>query len=200
MEMSITRALAELKLADKKITQKIKELTSAYLVKKKDKAECEKEMASMQSKYQSILDLIARRNNIKRLIVASNATVTVLIGGKTMTVAEAIERKTSIELEKNLVRTIRESYYSCKQDQEQYNSNVDLKADEQAKNIATGEDVKSEAYAAIREMFVKDNEVHLICLQNCEELIEKLQDNIDEFESEVDFVLSESNTKTTIKV
>ena len=43
------------------------------------------------------MDLIKRRDAITKAIVASNAVTEVTINGETMTVASAIELKTSIE-------------------------------------------------------------------------------------------------------
>ena len=48
------------------------------------------------SDFQSLNDLIKRRNQVKNAIVSSNAVTKVTVGGQTMTVAEAIEYKTII--------------------------------------------------------------------------------------------------------
>jgi len=200
MQMSITRALAELKLTDKKINQKISELMPAVLAKEKDHSKAETMVANNQSLYQSIKDLIKRRDAIKRKIVLSNATTTVVIGGVTMTVAEAIEKKTSIEFDKKLERQLREGFYTVKNQSITHNENVDNKADNQAKAAAESEAANPEVYKAIREMFVKDNQVNVHAINNIEQEVDRLRDSIDEFETEVDFVLSESNTKTTIEV
>ena len=100
-KISITEALNELKLYDSKI---LKAITNAKLVgaakKFSDKVGVfKKEDFEDRAKasYQSVTDLIANRNALKSAIVKSNAITEVTVNGKTMTVAEAIERKNSID-------------------------------------------------------------------------------------------------------
>ena len=200
MKISITRALAELKLTDKKINQKINELTPAYALKKEGVEEGTEDIKRQAEKLQSIQDLINRRANIKREIVLSNAAATVTIAGKNMTVADAIERKTSIQFNKDLQRKLREGYYSAVQNAERHNDQVDQNADKQAQAALQSEGEKGAAYEAVRRVFVDNNKAELIAISDVENTIEKIQDDIDNFEMEVDFILSESNTKTMIEV
>ena len=60
--------------------------------------------------YQSIEALIKRRNAIKSAIVVSNATTKIEVAGVKMTVAEAIERKTSISYDIQLLDKLKEVY------------------------------------------------------------------------------------------
>jgi molybdopterin synthase catalytic subunit len=65
--------------------------------------------------YQSINDLITRRNRLKSAIILSNATTKVKIGDTVLTVAEVIERKQSLKYYKTLfdkLKTNRETYES----------------------------------------------------------------------------------------
>ncbi len=106
MKLTITRALSELKLLDKRIR---KEIEAAYFVagvqkKKKIIGMYTKEEFSSRSQGEvdSIQSMTERRKIIKSAIVNSNARTMVTIVGNTMAVAEAIERKTSIEYEETL--------------------------------------------------------------------------------------------------
>ena len=97
---SIHRALAELKLLDKRITKTIDNL-KVITYKKGNKLEYniteEEFKAVVEADMQSVKDLITRRKEIKEKIVKSNAETLVTIAGKEMTVAAAIERKESIK-------------------------------------------------------------------------------------------------------
>lgn len=64
----------------------------------------------VQSAYQSVKDLMKRRNDIKSAIVLSNAMTRVKIADKEYTVAEAIERKTSIQYEVQLMQKMKNEY------------------------------------------------------------------------------------------
>lgn len=201
MQISITRALAELKLTDKKILQKTNELKVAHTCRKENHELAKELIKKETARLQSITDLIARRNALKVGIVKSNAETNVTVGGKVMTVAAAIERKTSIVLDKTLLRTMRDSYYSVKDMHDRQNSNVEAQADEKAAQALNGDsESQGDAYEAVRKVYVDANKSYFEAIENVEDLIDKMQDEIDDFESEVDFVLSESNTKTMIEV
>jgi hypothetical protein len=68
--MSITRALAELKLLDRRIEKKISEGDYVYFLSKKYKNQLSNEqlISNSKSTFQSITDLIERRKRIKRQV------------------------------------------------------------------------------------------------------------------------------------
>lgn len=114
MKLTVTRALTELKTLDARINRKIQEgvfigfTTGRNPVRGyKNNEEFERDV---KANYQSIQDLIKRRNIIKRTIVLSNANTYIEIAGKRMTVAEAIERKNSIQYEKELLKQMEKEY------------------------------------------------------------------------------------------
>ena len=198
--MSINRALSELKLLNKKITDKTGRLQVAVGIQQKTVIVKVDFINTVKANVQQLRDLITNRNNIKSAIVLSNAKTKVTIGDKTMTVAEAIERKTSIELEKSLNKKMREDYYGLKSQIEQHNNNAKAQADKQAEAAlgAATEGDKGTQYKAIFDAYYDANKADVLAPNDIEVQIEKDQDLIDEFESEVDFILSESNTKTSI--
>ena len=93
MSMSVKQCLSELKSIQVQIDSGIKNSTFIDL-KKND-------ITSVS--YQSIIDLLERRNRIKASIVQSNAFTMVTIAGKTYTVADALERMRNISYEKGLL-------------------------------------------------------------------------------------------------
>ena len=204
MDMSINRALSELKLLNKKITDKTAKLQVAGTVMAKNTSDGEKTafVDQANSGIQAIRDLIKRRNRIKSSIVMSNADTKVSIGGVSMTVAEAIERKSSIELDKALNRKMREGYFGQKQVCEQHNVKATEQANKQVEQVlgAATEGDKGTQAKAVFDAYYEANRAGLLAPDGIEAQIEKDQEAIDEFEMEVDFILSESNTKTTITV
>jgi len=200
--ISINRALSELKLLNKKIEDKTDKLEVAIGTQKINETDKEAFLAKADADIQQVRGLIARRNLIKSAVVLSNANTSIVVAGQLMTVAEAIERKQSIDLDKSLNRRMRERYFGIKAGVEQHNDNVKVQADEQAK-AALGADTEADkgaGYKSIVEAYVDRNKAELIAPQDIELQIESDQDKIDEFEAEIDFILSESNTKTEIDV
>ncbi|MEM1504821.1 hypothetical protein RG959_15545 [Domibacillus sp. 8LH] len=205
MKMSVTRGLAELKLLDKRIKTV---MNSAAFV---DFAIGEKAVNGytsnkeyedkVQSAYQSVKDLIKRRNDIKSAIVLSNAMTRVKIADKEYTVAEAIERKTSIQYEVQLMQKMKNEYTKAvnniqrinEEVKEELNRKLDALYGREAK---TKVDENNELVKSYRN----DNEAKMIDPLKIRHTYEKLEQEIDEFLSEVDFVLSTSNTLTEIEV
>ena len=115
--ITVTEGLVELKLYGKKINKAVDDGKFVYAVKKSDKqvAHMSKEEASskIEASYQSVTDLIKNRNALKSAIVQSNAVTMVKVGDKVMTVAEAIERKSSIEYEKDLLTSLECQYVAA---------------------------------------------------------------------------------------
>lgn len=205
MQMSITRALAELKLLDKKIEKATRQglFVSTAVGKKPVKGYKTNEEfeQTATSQYQSVLALIKRRQVIKSAIVQSNATTVVEIAGVKMTVAEAIERKTSITYEQELLRKVSLDFYQANDRAETENERVKHRLDQLLEaNFGKDAKAKDTEVEAIAKPFLEQNETKVIDPIGARKEIEKLQESIDNFLTEVDFVLSESNTITKIEI
>jgi len=207
-KMTIHRALAELKLIDSKIEKAIASVEPTGVMQankpvngfyKKEDFETE-----AKAKFQSVVDLIERKNKIKSTIVAANGITQVEISGVKMTIADAINFKSVIVFKKNLIATLVKKHNAVKSKFTVENEKVNNVALENAKIMIgkqgddrvkpTDEDVEN-----IVEPFVKRNEFHLVDPLKVEELTEKLQNEVNNFEVEVDAVLSEINAITVIE-
>lgn len=206
-KMLVTQALNELKTLDARITRAIN--NAAFVSAAKI---CEKNVTSNMSKedfnnrakadLQSIEDLIERRKNIKAAVVASNAITNVDIAGVTMTVAAAIERKTSIEYEQSLLKQMKNQYNNSAAIVGRKNTEMEI-AIERLVNTAFGKDskttIKPEDYSTIADPYKKSNEYGLVDPINIADEITKRTDELDAFLSEVDSVLQISNCTTYIE-
>ena len=200
VKYSIHRALAELKLLDKRITKTIDNL-KVVTCKKGDKLEyniAEEEFkAVVESDMQSVKDLITRRKEIKEKIVKSNA---VTIAGKEMTVAAAIERKESIKYEKKLAEELKNQLNNLKAIINNRNEQVEYSLERQLGNLTSNPDADKELVLTFSEQYRNKEQFALVDPLNIEKVIEELENEIDSFESEVDYVLSTSNAITEIEV
>lgn len=207
MEMSVQRALSELKLLHGRIERAI---SDAYLIssykksaKKVNNIDTPAEFsAKAEASYQSIVDLTERRKKIKSAIVASNANTMVKIAGKEMTVAEAIERKESISYEISLLSHMESQYRTALANCQRANDMVQIKLDElllttlgkEGKQKATTDEVE-----AISKPYLEQNQHEVLDVLKLGDKIKELKEVIEQFNSEVDFVLSESNVITKIE-
>lgn len=207
-KMLVTKGLNELKLLDSRIHRKIEEaqfISTAKLSVTNVNSEMTKEEFKNRAKadYMSITDLIKRRNQIKSAIIQSNAVTMVEVAGKKMTVAEAIDKKSSIAYERALVARLSEQYAKAIGRVNAENGRVDDSI-ETLLITAYGKEGKEKiteaSYDAIAKPYRAANEYGLVDALEAEKLIKTMTDEIEAFESEVDTCLQISNSITMIEV
>ena len=210
-KMTVHKALAELKTMDDRITKAMGAvpyvLAVKYSAEKINGVTIANFKENMKSGYQKVNDLIARRDAMKRAVVLSNATTKVTVGGKEYTVAEAIEAKNhGVEFKKSLLNTMTYAYKSA---QNELNRNGDEALEKKAEQYilsmiaAQPKDSKmsvdSEEMKALRKTYIENNKYDLIDPLDVANVMEKLEKEINEFETEVDAALSVSNALTVIE-
>ena len=210
-KMTVHKALAELKTMDDRITKAMGAVPYVLAVKhsaeKINGVTIANFKENMKSGYQKVNDLIARRDAMKRAVVLSNATTKVTVGGKEYTVAEAIEAKNhGVEFKKNLLNTMTYAYKSA---QNELNRNGDEALEKKAEQYilsmiaAQPKDSKmtvdSDAMKALRKTYIENNKYDLIDPLDVANIMDKLEKEINEFETEVDAALSVSNALTVIE-
>lgn len=202
-EISVTRALAQVK----SLNDRIQRATAQAFVSnttggKHPSGKAAQEVGELlKANLQSVQALIEQRNALKGAIVRSNAVTTVEIAGVTRTVAEAIERKTSIALEQALLNTLRQQQAQQVSVVERTNVQVAQRLD-QLIQTAVGKDrqVSAADLAAITGPFEAQNKAEVLDPNDLTKVIESLAADIDAFLLEVDFALSEVNATTKVTV
>jgi len=199
--MSITQALAELKLLDKRIQKSLDHVTWADVKTKSHPVDTEAFARTAHADYQSFTDLVKRRDAIKRAVVLSNASTRVKVGDWEGTVAEAIEYKTSIVYKRRLLDTLRDQLFTAKERFREQQEAVDARL-EKLLHSELGKDVKTspDTITALTNTFRENNKVELVDPLDLASRTRALEDEIESFETNVDWVLSETNGKTQITV
>ncbi len=200
--MSITQALPELKLLDKRLTKVIDSVeTWPAVCHNNAPMDKEKHRKEVESQFQSFQDLVKRRDCIKKAIVLSNAVTRVKIGTWEGTVAEAIEYKKSIAYKEGLVYAMKNALVSKRNEYERIKEQVDSRL-EKLLSSELGKDVKTnpETIQALTKSFNENNKVELVDPLDLGKLIATMEEEVDSFKTNVDWVISESNGKTTIEV
>ena len=206
MKLTLARALAEIKLLNSKIEKNINNLQLvATKTGKKDvinnsNLKVEDFNENAKSSYQSTLDLIKRRNLIKSKLTQANAVTTVTIGDKSYTIAEAIDRKNSIDIEKHLLDKLN---LTLNQQIKVMNIANDKMEDNINRMVETkmGTDKsKSEDIADLKRIFRESDTTTLVDPLDLKTKIEELTKTIEEFELNIDFALSEANAINYIEI
>jgi hypothetical protein len=207
MEMSITRALAELKLLNSRIEASVSQkfiIGHKKSAKKVDNINTAEEFSQKaKANYQRVVDLIDRRKKIKSAIVASNAVTKLKVGDKEMTVAEAIERKESIKYDQMLLNSMQSQFNSTMGQIIVQNDAVQRNLDSiilTTYGKETNKDTKKDEIAVISNGYLEQNQYVALDALKLSDKIEVLKRDIEDFTMNCDFSLSESNTLTKIVI
>ena len=210
-KMTIHKALAELKTMDDRINKAIRNTTYVLAVKHSADKINGKTVANfkedMRSGYQKVTDLVARRDAMKRAVVLSNATTKVQVGGKEYTVAEAIEAKNhGMEFKSTLLYQMNNAYVSAQNDLTRNGGEaLEKKAEQYILAVIAAQpkdskmSVDSEAMKIMRQQYIDNNTYDLVDPMDIAKVIEALDAEINEFNTEVDAALSVSNALTVIE-
>ena len=206
-KMSITRALAEKKLLEKRISKVISQsqfVSSAKNSSKDVTKGLTKEdfIKDAKASLQGIKDLIERNSKISTAIAISNATSDIEVAGGQYKVAEAIARKNNIELERELLNNIRYQLGNAKDNVEMKNHQVEQKLEQMIVAMVGKENAKNvtEETKKFSEQYLADNEFSIVDGVGAEKLVAEMEKEIDEFMFEIDFALSTHNSLTEIEI
>lgn len=204
MALTVHHALVELKTLDKRIQRALKEKFVGYIVGEeglvagyKDNKDFEKDA---KANLESVEGLIKRRNLIKKLIIASNATTTVKIGEDEMTVAAAIDRKDAISYEKNLYETLRMQYANVQREVQNAENTMNHHIEARTDGMNGATKVSKKEREEIEGMVERRYKPTLIDPIDIAAQMKALIKQIEDFESQVDAALSVSNATTTINL
>ena len=206
-KITITEALCELKLYDSKIQKAIINCQLVNTGKKSSdmlghvKKDTFKDKA--KADYQSINDLISNRDALKRAVVLSNATTNVTVNGEEMTVAAAIEKKSSIQYLKDLLIAMKDQYSDATRLMQRNNDKMEAQIDKMLESFV-GKDsdkkVDKNDLDNIAGTYRLANEFELVDPLSIADKITELESYISGFEGAVDTSLSISNSITYIEV
>lgn len=208
MKYSITRALAELKTLKGRYNKEVANL-SPIAVKRGMKIRPpytsfkeEDFIKTAEAQYQSIIALRRRMDEIKLAIDKSNFETVIKIGDKEMTVLEALVKKGNIESDTYFLNCMKNQLQTARREFEkslsENNAKVESIVHDQLtnKDVAKKADVEKEACETVEKLY----EVKMIDPLALEDKIKELENELEEFQKNVDFVLSESNSKTCIEI
>lgn len=207
MQISITRALSELKVLQKRFDKEVSQLDvisvqHGLTLMKNSSVKPEDFSEKAKAQLQSVEDLQKRIHLIKTKIQQSNAITVVKIGTQEMTVLEAIIKKSLIENQKDLLARLKKQLILANDNFEAAtvsNENKIAKQLEDATKNSTVKldlEVEKQIKASVESLYP----IKMIDPCKLSDKIKALEDEIEEFEANVDFALSESNALTQIEV
>ena len=207
MQISITRALSELKVLQKRFDKEVSQLDvisvqHGLTLMKNSSVKPEDFSEKAKAQLQSVEDLQKRIHLIKTKIQQSNAITVVKIGTQEMTVLEAIIKKSLIENQKSLLARLKRQLTLANDNFENATMSNENKIAKQLEDSTKNSTVKLdlEVEKQIKASVESLYPIKMIDPCKLSDKIKALEDEIEEFEANVDFALSESNALTQIEV
>lgn len=204
-KMSVTQALSELKMLGKRIEGEIG--SSIFIAVRIPNASLTKEQIEerIRASYQSVKDLIDRRNAIKAAVVMSNANTTLTIAGKEYTVTQAIDaKKYAMAYQASLVQAMSAQLKAANKEFDTRMANVERAALEitqktvsSSSTPVTGAELKD---LNTYKSYIELNQVEMIDPLDLPNTVKKLADEVEKFLLDVDTALSIANATTFIDV
>lgn len=207
-KMTVHKALSELKTLDSRIEKAMNSVSFVFANKHGNGTvkgiTVAAYTAEIKSAYQSVTDLMARRNAIKRAVTLSNATQKVTIGGNEYTVAEAIEFKNhAIPLMKSLLNKLAKDDAVARGIATNNNGDVlETRADDYVRSLYGNTDMKnaSEEIKKVRADFIAAQTMEIVDPIGISQETKALEEKINGFVVDVDSALSVSNALTEIDI
>lgn len=206
VQMEVARALSELKLIKKRM-EKALEGVSFFGVSTGGKpvngyTSNDEFIQKAQSAFDSYRALAERYSAIKSAIAVSNATTKITVGGKEMTVAEALERLRNLPQEEYFLMKLKGDYNMAVSFQERKNTEANEKLERFLTSTYGSKEGKltEEQYNAVAEPFLRQFTATLVHPEKMKEKIDELENDLETFKAEVHYALNRSNAVTLIEV
>lgn len=205
-KITITRALAEMKLLQKRIDNKTRGLMvvgyQQYGKMQDPYNHMEISTFEKQAKeeLQSVEDLMNRITLIKMAIDKSNSTTVIKICGKEMTIQEVLVEKKFIENKKNLLSKLKSLKERTNRDFQACTERVNAEIDALRQSLSSSKDSNKETIEAVCSNTMELKYPKMVDSCDLSKKIETLEKDIEDFENNVDYALSESNSVTYIEV
>lgn len=204
-KISITRALTMIKTLSDRYKETVENfrgcaVKSKNLLKQPNTDIKPGDFATKTKKeFEKINSLRQQIWKIKVAIEISNQNKIVKIGNKEMTVAEAIIKKNQLPLDKLFLTKLQQLSKSAITIYERENTKLEQEIFEY-RNSEVAKDKTEQQLLNREKMIREDTGLEIIDPIEINKLIETLDEDISNFENEVDYVLSESNSTTFIEI
>lgn len=208
MKITLNEALGKLKILDDRIYKKINDGIYIGYMKKKATSEYSTRLSKEEfekktrASINSVNDLIRKRNERKSKLIQANAETHLEIAGKEYTIATAIERKNSIEYEKAFLSKLKKVYNETLEIISKEDSRVKSRLEDKIDIILGSGDRKDseELITAITKKSDEEDGYIIVDPLNLKEIIDKMEEEIINFESEVDIKLTIANSTSFIEL
>lgn len=205
--MTVHEALCEVKVSDSKIKSVMNKARFCAPNKssntKLDGSSVAEFSDTAKADFQRVTDYIRRTEAIKAALNKSNAETIIKVGKKEMSVAEAIYMMAhGTDAKDRLLSVLKTQYESALRTIRTENGEkLDMRLDKFIEaNYGSKDKADPELIKTQTEIFLKQNQYELVDPLKISEKIQELEDEINDFRSNVDSALQISNATTQITI
>lgn len=204
-KISITRALTKIKVLKTSLGSQANaayELVSTHLEKDKDLETVKQAKVESQSGYDEFNSNYKELGKLIHAVHKSNMETTVTLSGVTMTVAEALIKKDIIQTRYKFLMDLLAAHNNAEKKVQNAEAKIEEKARQFIKDLKIDSSNKEQLEQALsigRTSAIRDTRLMIVEGFNVKKVREEL-DKVNEFIEEVDYVLSESNSITTVEI
>lgn len=206
--ISLTRALAEVKTLEDRIQKailgaKFIDVVQGSAETPVDRAFRSKEelAARIKGDFQSIEALAARRAAMKAAITKANVVTHVMVGERTLTIADAVALKQALFIHQMLLEAMKQSQLQGTRQVELLAKQLDEKIERLVQNsFQNVSKVSEEQFQSVRKPQAEAFEPKLLDPLSLNDKIQALESQLDEIQLNLDFALSEVNARTDVEI
>lgn len=205
--MTLYEALEKKKILEKKVEQYRHNQPRLVDIKKTYDDVNDKGVAiddikkAIQSGRDAYCAVVYNLNELKAAINEANAKIHVIIAGKDYSIANAISRLRSIDVEVEMYTRMLTNIRACENEIENASMNLSSEAVSKYVSRILGDSKKDEGtIKALKEQYIKDNTLELYDPLNTRELASTKLDELATFKEQIHFALTKANCENTITV
>lgn len=205
MEMTLTRCLAEIKKLEEELKTGVP-VVARVAAKKTNRVEgvmqtVDEFTATSQSDFDKYLAKTERLIRLKAARNKANVETVVRVGGKDVSMDEAISRKALLPTLQAAILQIKKNINTVEQAVQKSEVEVQNAIDKNVNAASTsGTPLLTEQIDVLRTMYETSLGKVLVVGTNIKTALKTLEDDLKAFELEIDYVLSEANAVTKVTV
>lgn len=202
MVISLTKALAEIKLADKKLQDVLRNSEYGFVAEGLKHSNVSEKAVKDQDgiQTQKFNDLSKRITELKEAVAKANIETTVKYDKKTLTIYGLIEEKAAAKRYLDLLKKIRKDLKAKQDKADSYNAKVEAKAAEIVGQLyGSNKKANEDEATKLMKAHFEANKAKVYARLSLEEVDAVIVEQETKV-SDIDILLSEINSKTTITI
>lgn len=198
--MSLHRVIAEIKSAEAKLAV-LSSTPFVFTIPVDATDDTIEGKRQSQSNFDKVAALLSNLATLKAARNLKNATTKVTIAGVGMTIDEALAKKSANVYQLQFLNALRSQMNAGKLRVEQVQAQIEAKIAQQVTAASTGtKKATEEEIKVFRGMAERNTKVEVVTFDGLKGKIDEMANSLEQFATEVDYVLSEANATTKVEV